>query len=129
MHTKQLLLLAASMLLPLLSGVAIADDQGRVVRIAKLQIDPAQVDSYKAALKEEIEVSVRIEPGVLALYAVFEKDNATKITIFEIYADEKAYLAHVETPHFKKYKTNTLEMVKSLELIETVPIILGAKTK
>jgi quinol monooxygenase YgiN len=49
--------------------------------------------------------------------------------VFEIYADENAYRAHLETPHFKKYKTNTLEMVKSLELVETVPILVGAKAK
>ena len=35
------------------------------MRLAELEIDPAQVDSYKAALKEEIEASIRLEPGVL----------------------------------------------------------------
>jgi quinol monooxygenase YgiN len=103
--------------------------QGRVVRVAKLKIDAAQLENYKAALKEEIKTSVRVEPGVLALYAVSEKDNPTHITVFEIYADTNAYTAHLETPHFKKYKTTTQEMVKSLELVETVPIFLGAKTK
>lgn len=37
------------------------------------------------------------------------------------------YKAHLETAHFKKYKTTTQKMVKSLELVETDPIILGAK--
>jgi hypothetical protein len=45
------------------------------VRLAEIDIDPAQLESYKAAVKEEIETSVRVEPGVLALYAVAEKDN------------------------------------------------------
>jgi hypothetical protein len=48
---------------------ALAQQQDIVVRVAKLQIDSAQLDSYKAALKEEIETSVRIEKGVLTLYA------------------------------------------------------------
>jgi quinol monooxygenase YgiN len=130
MNTKQFLLLAASMLTPFLCGYALGDEmRGRVVRVAKLQIDAAQLESYKAALKEEIETSVRVEPGVLSLYAVSEKKNPTHITVFEIYADENAYRTHLETPHFKKYKTNTLKMVKSLELVETVPIVLGAKAK
>jgi quinol monooxygenase YgiN len=97
--------------------------------VAKLTIDAAQLENYKAALKEEIETSVRIEAGVLALYAVSEKNNPTHITVFEIYADTNAYNAHLETPHFKKYKTTTQEMVKALELVETVPIFLGSKTK
>jgi 4-carboxymuconolactone decarboxylase len=99
------------------------------VRIAELEIHPGQLESYKAALKGEIETSIRVEPGVLALYAVSVKDHPAGIRIFETYADEAAYRAHLETPHFKKYKTATQEMVKSLKLIETEPIILGAKPR
>ena len=100
-----------------------------VVRMAKLQIDPAQLEKYKAALKEEIETSVRVEQGVLTLYAVHEKNNPTHVTIFEIYADEEAYKSHIQTPHFKKYKDTTKEWVKSLELVDVVPVALEAKPK
>jgi len=106
---------------------ASAQDKIQVVRLAKLVIDPAQLENYKAALKEEIEISIRLEPGVLMLNAVADKDNPTHITVFEIYADNDAYMSHGQTPHFKKYKSITKEMVKSLELMETVPIILGTK--
>ncbi len=104
-----------------------AQDKNLVVRIAKLKIDSAQLESYKAALKEEIEASVRTEQGVLTLYAVSDKNNLTHITVFEIYANQEAYLAHLKTPHFIKYKTTTKDMVKSLELMDTVPIALKAK--
>ena len=63
------------MLTLFLCGSAFAEEKDRVVRLAKLQIDPAHLESYKAALKEEIETSIRVEPGVLALNAVSEKDN------------------------------------------------------
>jgi hypothetical protein len=33
------------------------------VRLAELEIDPAQLDSYKAALKEEIEASIAWSQG------------------------------------------------------------------
>jgi quinol monooxygenase YgiN len=110
-------------------GIAAAQNNEQVVRIAKLQIDPAQLENYKAALKEHAETAVRVEPGVLTLYAVAEKDNPTHITVFEIYASAAAYQAHLQTPHFKKYKSTTKDMVKSLELVETVPIVLAAKQK
>ena len=58
-----------------------------------------------------------------------EKDNPTHITILEIYASEDAYEAHLQMPHFIKYKTGTKDMVKSLELIETIPLIPGMKIK
>jgi hypothetical protein len=34
---------------------------------------------------------------------------------------------HLEAPHFKKYKAVTEKMVTSLKLVQTTPIILGAK--
>jgi hypothetical protein len=71
----------------------------------------------------------RLEPGVLTLFAVSVKDHPNQIRIFETYVDVAAYEAHLDTPHFKKYKTGTQRMVKSLTLVETNPILLGAKTR
>lgn len=108
---------------------ASAQERGQMVRLAKLVIDSSQLESYKAALKEEIETSIRLEPGVLTLYAVYEKENPTRITILEIYADENAYKSHLQTPHFIKYKSGTKNMIKSLELVDSVPIVPGVKIK
>src|SRR5205085_8113020 len=72
----------------------------KMVRLAKLEINSAQLESYKAFAKEEIETSIRVEKGVLTLFAVFEKENPTRVTILEIYADSAAYKEHIKTPHF-----------------------------
>lgn len=106
-----------------------AQEQKQVVRLAKLVIDSSLLENYKAILKTGIETAVREEPGVLTLYAVSEKDNPTHITILEIYADSAAYKSHLLTPHFIKYKTETKDMVKSLVLTETIPIVPGMKIK
>jgi quinol monooxygenase YgiN len=98
-----------------------------LVRIAELEIEAGQVEAYTNALKEEVETSIRVEPGVLTLYAVSVKGQPNQIRIFETYKDEAAYESHLQTPHFKKYKAETQGMVKSLKLIETEPILLGRK--
>ena len=95
-----------------------------LIRIAELEIDPAQLEAYKAALAEEIETSVRLEPGVLSLSGVSINDNAAHIRLLEIYASQSAYKAHLKSPHFVKYKTSTAKMVKSLKLINTTPVKL-----
>lgn len=100
---------------------------GRIVRMADLDIDPAQLDAYKALLAEEIEASVRLEPGVLMLHAVALDEAPEKIRLLEVYADEAAYRAHLATPHFLKYKTLTAAMVRSLRLLPVTPIRLSAK--
>ena len=109
------------------SAIAQEVPPGKIVRLARLQIDPAQLESYRAALTQEIATSVRVEPGVIALNAVVEKHDPTRITILEIYSNKEAYEAHLQTPHFKEYKTSTLHMVRSLELVEVEPVFLGTK--
>jgi quinol monooxygenase YgiN len=130
MNAQQFLILGAAVLMSCLGGRALTGEtQGPVVRIAELEIDPTQLESYQAVVKEEMETSVRVEPGVLAIYCVAEKDHPNRLRFFEIYADDNAYRAHLESPHFKKYVTTTQPMIRSRKLIETVPIQLSAKPK
>jgi len=118
-----------SLLALLYSFNTLAQEDKKLVRLAKLVVDAPQLGSYNAFLKEEIETSLKVESGVLMLYAVAEKEKPTHITILEIYADVEAYKKHIQTPHFLKYKNGTKNMVKSLELVETVPLIPGMKFK
>ena len=133
MRKRKLILLplafVAVMFIILCCDNSSTQNKNQMVRLAKLVIDSAQLESYNALLKEEIEASVRLEPGVLTLYAVAEKNNPTHITIIEIYTDTVAYKWHLQTPHFIKYKDSTKDMVKSLELVETVPLVPGMKIK
>jgi quinol monooxygenase YgiN len=97
MNAMQLLILGASMLASSLSGPTVAEErQGQYVQMAEIEIDPAQLEDYKAAVKEQIETAIRVEPGVLVLYAVSEKDNPAHIRVFEVYRDMDAYKAHLE---------------------------------
>jgi quinol monooxygenase YgiN len=97
-----------------------------VIRIAELEIDPAQLDRYRALLTEEIEASVSAEPGVLFLHAVSVTGSPEQIRILEGYADQAAYDGHLQTPHFLKYKMKTAGMVLSLRLLPTEPLALRA---
>jgi quinol monooxygenase YgiN len=120
-------IVAAALILSIGQKLGAQEMQAPYVRFAEIEIDPPQLDAYRAAAKEEIEASVRVEPGVLALYAVAEKDNPARVRVLEMYASESAYKAHLETPHFQKYKTATQNMVKSLKLMDVIPVALSAK--
>jgi len=125
---RNMLVVVVSALAILAAPLAMArDKQAQYIQVAQIEIDPAQLDAYKAAVSEQIEAAIRLEPGVLVLYSVVDKENPTHVTVFEIYRDAEAYRAHLEAPHFKKYKTITEKMVTSLKLVKTDPIALGAK--
>src|SRR5262245_19408439 len=113
MKTKKycLLIFIAAIMISVIPDTAFAQSNSHYMRIAKLIIDSTRLESYKAALKEHAETAVRVEPGVLSLYAVYEKKNPTHVSVFEIYADEEAYKSHIQTAHFKKYKETVQNMV------------------
>ncbi|TAU82197.1 putative quinol monooxygenase [Rhizobium leguminosarum] len=98
-----------------------------VVRMAELEIDPDTLETYRTLLTEEIEASIALEDGVLSLSAVSIRNNPNRIRILEVYADQEAYEAHLQTPHFIKYKNQTAHMVTSLTFIEVDPIAMRAK--
>jgi quinol monooxygenase YgiN len=130
MNAKQFLILGVTVFLALSGAAAVGEEMPqRYVQIAEIEIDRAQLDAYDAAVKEHAETAIRVEPGVLVLYVSAEKDNPTHIRVFEVYQDRQAYLAHLQTPHFVKYKSTTEKMVKSLKLVPVVPIMLAAKSK
>jgi quinol monooxygenase YgiN len=89
-----------------------------MIRISEIEIEPEFLEEYLSILKEESRASVELEPGVISIYPMYQNEKPTEIRILEIYRDRKAYEAHLETPHFKEYKTTTLKMVKSLKLID-----------
>ena len=133
MTMRQLALLGALLLIGAMpmSHLPAAAQEARnpYVRLAELDIDPAQIEAFKAAIREGIEASVRLEPDVLVLYAVLEKDMPNRVRVFEVYSNEAAYRIHLETAHFRKFRDTTAHMVRSRRLLDADPIILGAKAK
>jgi quinol monooxygenase YgiN len=128
MNIKQLLAASGAVLALCLAAGAHAQPGAKpYVRLAELEIDPAQLDKFNAAVTEGVEAAVRLEPGVLALYAVSEKEHPNRVRVFEMYTNPAAYQAHLQTPHFRKFRDATDKLVKSRTLLDGVPIVLGAK--
>ncbi|RUT69624.1 antibiotic biosynthesis monooxygenase [Flavobacterium cupreum] len=100
------------------SGTILGQKKEIMVRLSEIEIYPEYVSQYKAILKEESSASVKLEPGVLAIFPMSQKNDSTQIRIIEMYQDKDSYQLHLKTPHFQKYKTTTLKMVKSLKLVD-----------
>lgn len=90
----------------------------KLVRVSEIQVSPDKRAEYIAILQEEARKSIEVEPGVVCIFPMLRKDNPAQVLIVEIYSDRAAYEAHIASPHFQHYKTSTLEMVESLQLID-----------
>ncbi|WP_313346271.1 antibiotic biosynthesis monooxygenase family protein [Stenotrophomonas sp.] len=122
------------MLIAALIGMAacafsVGAEEVQMTRLSKITVNTDHLSAYREALAEEVRASMEREPGVLSLYAVFDKDEPTRLTILEIYASRQAYEQHVKSAHFLKYKNSTLHMVKSLELVDVDPLLPELKIK
>ena len=46
-----------------------------MVRVSEIEIVSSYLDQYKAILKEEAAASVRLEPGVIAIFPMYQKES------------------------------------------------------
>lgn len=93
-----------------------------ITRIAEIEVNDGYLEEYLAAAHNVGTKSVDVEPGVICIFPMQVKDSPNTIRILEIYRDDEAYQAHLQTPHFLEYKQGTLHMVKSLKLVGTNPL-------
>ena len=57
----------------------------------------------------------RKEPGCRQFEVLVDPADRTKVVLFEVYDDEKAFEAHQQTPHFKKYLAEAVPLLASRE--------------
>ena len=93
-----------------------------LVRMAEIEVHPEWLERYLAAARTIGAESVAKEPGVICIFPMQQKENPCVIRIVEIYRDEAAYKAHLQTPHFRAYKEGTPHMIKSLNLVPMSPL-------
>ena len=95
---------------------AVAQDM--IVRIAEIEVYPQYLSAYLDYARQVAGVSVREEPGVICIFPMRLKQQDNVFRIVEIYRSEADYHHHLATPHFLQYKQGTLQMVKSLRLVD-----------
>lgn len=106
-------------ILSLLSSINVsAQKKEMIIRLSEIGGDSNYLNEYNELFRVEAEASVRLEPGVISIFPMYQKENPGQVRILEIYASKEAYESRLKTPHFLKYKTTTLKMVKSLKLID-----------
>jgi quinol monooxygenase YgiN len=79
-----------------------------------IRIKPENVDVWlRKALENAREA--RKEPGCRHFDVLVDPKVRTRVMLYEIYDDEKAFEAHQQTPHFKKYLAEAVPLLASRE--------------
>jgi quinol monooxygenase YgiN len=85
-----------------------------LVLLVNIRVKPENVDGFMAKLKENA-LAARKEPGCRQFEVLVDPQDKTKVVLFEVYADQKAFDVHQATPHFKKYLAEAVPLVASRE--------------
>ena len=79
-----------------------------------LRIKPENVERFMAQVLANGR-EARKEPGCRQFEVLADAADRTKVMLFEVYDDEKAFEAHQQTPHFKKYVVEAVPLLASRE--------------
>ena len=77
-----------------------------------LRINPENVESFIAKAVENSADS-RKEPGCKQFDVLVDPKDRTQVMLYEVYVDEKAFDAHQQTAHFKKYIAEAVPLLAS----------------
>ena len=80
----------------------------------QLRLKPENVDSFMKKLLENA-AGARKEPGCKTFDVLVDPADKTKVMLYEVYADEKAFEAHQATAHFKKYLAEAVPLLAARE--------------
>ena len=84
------------------------------VLVVNLRIKPENVDKFMKGCVENA-AAARTEPGCRQFDVLVDVKDKTRVMLYEIYDDEKAFEAHQATPHFKKYLAEAVPLLASRE--------------
>jgi quinol monooxygenase YgiN len=119
---------AAAVLLLCAPGPRVAaQPAGLYINAVDLDINPADMDAYMAALRENGAKAVT-EPGCREFNIHVQASNPNHVFIYEIYDSAAALEAHRATDHFKKYAATTAKMVAKREVRAMTSVAFNYKS-
>jgi len=84
------------------------------VLVVNIKIKPENVERWMKMAAENARAA-RKEPGCRQFEVLVDPKDKTKVVLFEIYDDDKAFEAHQATSHFKKYLAEAVPLLASRE--------------
>ena len=83
----------------------------RLVIWVEFTLQPGTREQFLDSVKRNAASSVQGEPGCRRFDVMVPQDGEDTVNLYEIYDDEAAFQAHLQTPHFAKFKSTVTEMI------------------
>jgi quinol monooxygenase YgiN len=85
------------------------------VLTVQLRVKQENMDAFMKLLMENATAARETEPGCKQFDVLVDPGDRTKLMLYEVYADDKAFEAHQRTAHFKKYLAEAVPLLAARE--------------
>jgi (4S)-4-hydroxy-5-phosphonooxypentane-2,3-dione isomerase len=79
--------------------------------VVEFRIKPAHIDAFDVAIRANAQASMDTEPGCRQFDVCRDPDDAALFFLYELYDDEGAIQAHLQSPHFLQMNAATASWV------------------
>lgn len=86
---------------------------GPLVIIAEFEVKPGKLEEFLELAEVDARHSVADEPGCRQFTVTVDREPPDRVVLFEVYDDDAAFDAHVETPHLKAFRTGIEPLIVS----------------
>jgi autoinducer 2-degrading protein len=108
-------LAAAALLLPPCGQEAVAQAAQPFVNVVDLEISPASMPKFLAALKDDGAATIK-EPGTQEFVSSVGQNEKNHVFIFEVFNNSAAWDAHQKTAAYAKFIGVTMMMIKTYDI-------------
>jgi quinol monooxygenase YgiN len=118
---------AAALLLPLRGQEAVAQEAQAFVNVVDLEISPASMPRFLAALKDDGAATIK-EAGTQEFVSSVGQKDKNHVFIFEVFNDSAAWDAHQKTTTYAKFLGITMMMIKTYAIRPFASVALKKST-
>jgi quinol monooxygenase YgiN len=86
---------------------------GPFVIIAEFEVRPGKLEQFLEHAEVDSRHSVADEPGCRQFTVTVDREQPDRVVLFEVYDDEAAFEAHLETPHLKAFRAGIEPLIVS----------------
>ena len=83
----------------------------------EFDIDPTQCAAFMKLMTENAAASLRDEAGCRHFDVCRPREVANRVFLYEVYDDEAAFQAHLQSAHFKSFAAATKDMITARRIV------------
>ena len=89
---------------------------GPFVIIAEFEVKPDKLEPFLELARTDASQSVAREPGCHQFDVTLDRERPNRVVLYEVYENEAAFDAHVQTPHLAAFRAGIEDLIVSRQV-------------